>query len=138
MLLCVERNTLAIGGATAMRVATVIMSRWARVILSVVSLAEGITSVLVTATTAILVAVTTVRPVGTGLMSDDIGTGITAAVAAVTTITVLVAVTVMIGIVAVEGRVAAIGSRAIRCGVVRTTALARALNARVVDKMNIR
>ena len=136
-MLRVEGNTLALRGATAMRVATVIMSRWARVILSVVSLAEGITSVLVTATTAILVAVTTVRPIGAGLVSGDIGAGITAAVAAVTTVSVAVTVTVMIGIVAIEGRVAAIGSRAIGCGIVRTAALARALNARVVDKMNI-
>ena len=137
MLLCVERNTLAIGGATAMRVATVIMSRWARVILSVVSLAEGIASVLGTTTIAVLVAVTTARPVGTGLMSDGIGTGITAAVAAVTALAVLVAVTVMIMVAAIRSRIATVGSRAIRYSIVRTTALARALNARIVDKMNI-
>jgi hypothetical protein len=133
-LLCVERNTLAVGGATAMRVTTVIMPRWARIGLRVMSLTESIASVLVTATIAVLVAVTTARPVGTGLMSDGIGTGITAAVAAVT---ILVAVTVMIMIAAVRSRIAAVGSRAIRYSIVRTTALARALNARIVDKMNI-
>jgi hypothetical protein len=83
----------------------------------------------------VLVSVT--RPVTLRLMSDGIGTGITAAVTAVTAITVLVALAVMVIIAAVRSRIAAIGSRAIRYSIVRTTALARALNARIVDKMNI-